>query len=74
MLNCREVTERTSDYLDRALPLRTRLMLRLHIFMCQDCRRYVLQMRALVIALRGLTDEISKTDISRQVECLKRDV
>jgi hypothetical protein len=41
MLSCREVTERASDYLDRALPLRQRLAVRLHLFMCQHCRRYL---------------------------------
>jgi predicted anti-sigma-YlaC factor YlaD len=48
MLVCRDVTELVSDYLERALPLRRRLAVRLHLLRCEACRRYIDQMRKTV--------------------------
>jgi predicted anti-sigma-YlaC factor YlaD len=54
MLNCREVSERVSDFLDATLPLSVRLQMRLHLLMCRICREYVRQMALVVGALRRL--------------------
>lgn len=54
MLNCREITERTSDYLDAALPWPVRLQVRMHLLMCRFCREYVRQMQLLRETLRRL--------------------
>ena len=48
MLVCRDVTELVSDYVERALPLRGRLAVRLHLLRCDACRRYIDQMRKTV--------------------------
>jgi predicted anti-sigma-YlaC factor YlaD len=40
-MNCREVADFLTDYLDGALPLRQRLIFRLHLLVCRDCRRYL---------------------------------
>ncbi len=45
MLVCRDVTELVSDYLERALPVRRRLAVRLHLLRCEACSRYIDQMR-----------------------------
>ena len=54
MLNCREVSERVSDFLDATLPLSVRLQMRLHLLMCRMCREYVRQMALVVSTLRRL--------------------
>lgn len=54
MLNCREVSERVSDFLDATLPLSVRLQMRLHLLLCRICREYVRQMALVVGALRQL--------------------
>lgn len=54
MLNCREVSERVSDFLDGTLPFSVRLQMRLHLLMCRFCREYVRQMALVVGALRRL--------------------
>lgn len=56
MLNCREITERASDFLDARLPWRERMEVRLHLMMCRICREYVRQMSLVVGALRSLRD------------------
>jgi len=54
MPNCREVTERASDFLDAGLPYGARLQMRLHLLMCGICREYVRQMTLVVRTLRRL--------------------
>jgi hypothetical protein len=40
MLTCREAAQLLSDSLDRELPLRQRIALRIHLFMCKLCPRF----------------------------------
>ena len=44
---CREVTRLLSQGMDRPLPLRTRVALRLHFTVCDYCLRYAKQLRFL---------------------------
>lgn len=57
MLSCRELAESASAYLDGELPAWRRLMVRLHVWMCAHCRRYVEQVRAVkeMLAAYGRT-------------------
>ncbi|MDX1588897.1 MAG: carboxymuconolactone decarboxylase family protein [Oleiphilaceae bacterium] len=41
MLNCRDVTRLASDWIDGELPLRDRLRVRTHLWMCRHCRRFM---------------------------------
>jgi hypothetical protein len=40
MRTCKEVTRLISESLDRDLPLRERIGLRMHLIMCKFCSRY----------------------------------
>ncbi len=40
MLSCKEVSRLVSDSLDRDLPFRQRVGVRLHLMMCRLCRAY----------------------------------
>jgi len=53
VLTCRDVTEHATDYMENALPLRTRLAMRLHLFICRMCRTYMDQLRRTAALLRG---------------------
>jgi predicted anti-sigma-YlaC factor YlaD len=53
VLTCRDVTERATDYMERALPLRASLAMRMHLGLCAACRAYLGQMRMTVRLLRG---------------------
>ena len=57
MLSCQDITEKASDYLDRDLPFTTRLSVRVHLFMCVNCRRYVQQLQTTIKTLRILKPE-----------------
>lgn len=41
MLNCRDVAHEASDYIDDNLSWWRRLMFRLHLFICHNCRVFV---------------------------------
>ena len=52
MLSCKEVTDKLSADIDRELPLLDRMSVRLHHFICKDCRHAAMNMRALVDSLK----------------------
>jgi anti-sigma factor ChrR (cupin superfamily) len=46
MLTCRDFAHRhASDYLDRQLGWRARLGVRVHLLLCDNCRRFLAQLR-----------------------------
>jgi len=51
MLNCRQISERASRFVDGELGRREWLAVRLHLLMCAKCRRFVQQLGCLVTAL-----------------------
>jgi hypothetical protein len=53
MLKCRDMAELGSDYLERELPLGTRLAAHFHLWLCGNCRRYVRQLRQAIRFLRN---------------------
>ena len=53
MLTCKDASRLVSEAEDRPLGLRERLGLRLHLWICANCRRYERQIRFLRKALRA---------------------
>lgn len=47
MLSCKQAIRLVSEKLDRDLPFRRRVSLRLHVLMCRACSRYRRQITAL---------------------------
>jgi predicted anti-sigma-YlaC factor YlaD len=54
MLSCKEAGMLLSQALDRRLSLRERLALRLHLAICEGCRRFERQMAFLRTACRNM--------------------
>lgn len=46
MLTCREVTERSNQYIDGELDFWPAMEVRMHLLACRYCRRFMKQMRA----------------------------
>lgn len=57
MLSCKELVERSSDYLDGQLRLRERLGVRAHLAMCVHCRRFIRQLKLSQAVLRQLPEK-----------------
>lgn len=51
MISCKQATELASKRLDANLSLFQRFNLKLHLFLCHHCRRYVRQLRFIHKAL-----------------------
>jgi hypothetical protein len=54
MFNCKEVTRRVSDSMDRRLPLLERMAIRIHLMMCRYCTRYKKQLAIMRQCLKEL--------------------
>ncbi len=54
MLSCKALVARSSEFLDGELGLGQRLSVRMHLAMCQHCRRFIKQMRLSQAVLRKL--------------------
>jgi predicted anti-sigma-YlaC factor YlaD len=67
MLNCKEITDRASDFLDSALPWHVRVQVRLHLMMCRFCREYVRQMALVAGALRRLPSSEPSPEIKKEL-------
>jgi predicted anti-sigma-YlaC factor YlaD len=69
-MNCREITELVTDYLEGRLSLGQRLRFQLHLGSCRHCRAYLRQMRMTVRMAGRLADEPVPPAI--EVELLQR--
>jgi anti-sigma factor RsiW len=57
MLNCRDVTERTTDYVEGSLSYGQRVTVWMHLAMCKHCRAYLRQYRATIALVNQLPNE-----------------
>jgi hypothetical protein len=57
-VSCKEASLLASQSLDRRLRLSERVMLRLHLLVCEACTRFRRQIEFLRVAVRGDTDEL----------------
>ncbi|HEY9197929.1 MAG TPA: zf-HC2 domain-containing protein [Gammaproteobacteria bacterium] len=55
MLTCKDASRLVSEGLERPLGWRERWALRLHLWLCDNCRRFERQIRLLRRALRSLS-------------------
>jgi anti-sigma factor RsiW len=62
-LQCREVVEVLTDYLDGALPPADRVALEQHLLFCQPCAVFLEQLRASI----ALTGRIEEEDVPEEV-------
>lgn len=72
MLSCREVSERASDLIDGHASWRVRAEARLHLLMCQHCRRYIEQLKLTVKALRSARCSEPPVDAERVLDAIDR--
>jgi predicted anti-sigma-YlaC factor YlaD len=72
MLNCREITERASDFLDGTSPWHARFQVRLHLMMCRFCREYVRQMALVVRTLQRLPTQPPSVEMNEELLAVLR--
>ncbi len=64
--SCKEMTRLLSESMDRALPLRTRVAMRLHILFCTWCEQYRHQLLFIRDAIRRHPDKLEEQEASTQ--------
>jgi anti-sigma factor RsiW len=62
-IDCNEVVEVVTDYLERALAEDERRLVEKHLAECEGCETYVAQMRQTVTALRGVQGQAVEVDM-----------
>lgn len=65
MPSCKDITDHSSDYLDRNLSFMERLGFKIHLFLCVNCKRYVSQLK-LTIATIGKTQNAVPQPVDEQ--------
>lgn len=67
MMTCQEVTQFLDSYLEGSLPLWQRLVFRVHLLGCRDCRRYLDSYKKTAAAVRSLgeTTRISESEVPK---------
>jgi hypothetical protein len=58
MLNCKQASQLISQSLDRPLALRERFALKLHLIICEYCKRFSQQVQTLRTAIHKMTNAI----------------
>lgn len=64
MIQCKDLAEEASDYLDGDLPLGRRIRLFLHLLICRCCRNYLQQIRNTIRTVKVLQPK-EKDNIDR---------
>jgi len=74
MLSCKDITEQANEYLECELSFVKRLKFRMHLFMCNHCKRYVEQLNTTIECLkRYKTDgEVDQQTTQHIVDRLKQ--
>ena len=75
MLSCKDVTEEANSYIDDELPFMKRISVRMHLFICKNCRRYMDQLHLTVQTLGQIytPESISEERSQKIVECFKKE-
>lgn len=72
MLKCRDIPSEAEKLLANELSFGQRFAVRLHLLVCDNCRRYVSQLRVLLGAIPGVpaAAPVSEGDIERVLQKL----
>jgi Putative zinc-finger len=62
MLNCKQTSQLISQSLDRSLTLRERLALKLHLFICNQCKQFSQHMQTLRVAIKTMLSSIESNN------------
>jgi len=71
-LECRELVELVTDYLEDALPAAERARFEAHLGECEGCRRYVEQIRTTLRLARAAPTETEIANMDALLEAFRR--
>jgi len=68
--SCEEVARRATDYLEKALPVRKSLAMKLHMMMCKPCQGFVASLRKVAELSAILRPEGDRQEDEKEVDRL----
>jgi len=63
MLKCRDIVDRSSDFIDQEMTFTQQLEFRVHLLMCHRCRAFVGNLRKVVSLLHRAPEETVPADL-----------
>ena len=69
---CRDMSELATGYMEGTLPVPMRARARLHLLLCEPCRRYYDQLRRTVALLRGRVVPVDQGIEDRIIAAVER--
>jgi len=70
MPSCKDITEHSSDYLDKHQPFFERLAFRMHLFLCVNCRRYLSQLKLTIATIGKIEDAVPQPVDEQQARAI----
>ncbi len=74
MLTCKEVTRIVSDSMDRKLPIRQRMAVKMHLLMCKFCSRYSQQLLFIRKAIHHYSSKMDDAELPSTTMSLSTEV
>lgn len=68
MLMCRDLARIGSDYIDGRLGVTDNLSVKMHLFMCRDCRSFIGNLRESVQLIKGHSDYRVGEDYAQRLD------
>ena len=72
MLRCREISKLVSESMERQLPLRQRIELRMHLMLCRLCAGFARQTRLLRQAAKRIAADLPASGATLSEEARER--
>jgi exonuclease V gamma subunit len=72
MLSCKQVTEQAEEYLNKNLTFRQKVSAKIHLMVCKNCRRYIIQYEITKRVLKALL-KMPKYDNNTPAEPVNHD-
>ncbi|MBI4005822.1 MAG: zf-HC2 domain-containing protein [Gammaproteobacteria bacterium] len=71
MLKCNEIANLASDYLDKNLSWKEYFSVKMHLFMCGHCKRFVQHLLSTIRVVQGMERQLATTgETENIVACL----
>jgi len=67
MLKCREFANLASDYLDKNLGWKESFSVKIHIFICVHCRRFIRHLLSTIHIVQGMERELASSGEIKEV-------
>lgn len=73
MLNCQQLTELVTDFMEGKMPFADRLRFKMHVAMCPSCKRYLDQTELTVMTLGEFRSSPIPEDVRSDLMAAFRD-